>query len=185
MRSGPPEAQLCGASRVAVVGGGNSSGPGRGLALARRRARHAAPPPRRPARDDVRLPRPRARARAASPYATAPRSPRCTARTAYARSGHAEEWRAPAVLVPVPLPRRASVHRVARRRSAARRQRASSSPAPPRTPRTCWRRACLGSSPPATSARDPRSDAPQRSAKERWPCTSSTRDLARLEHAPH
>jgi thioredoxin reductase (NADPH) len=52
--------------------------------------------------------------------------------------------------------------------------RGSSSPAPLRTPKTCWRQACPGSSPPATSAQDPRSDAPQRSAKERWPCSSST-----------
>ena len=60
--AGPPEAQLCGAARVAVVGGGNSAGPGRGLARPRRRARHAPAPPRRPARDDVGLPHPRARA---------------------------------------------------------------------------------------------------------------------------
>ena len=38
-------------------------GAGRRVALTRRRTRDVAPPPRRPARDDVRLPRPRARAR--------------------------------------------------------------------------------------------------------------------------
>jgi thioredoxin reductase (NADPH) len=54
--AGPPEAQLCGASRVAVVGGGNSAG--RGLARPWGSAGNAAPPPRRPARDDVRLPHP-------------------------------------------------------------------------------------------------------------------------------
>ena len=60
--AGPPEAQLCGASRVAVVGGGNSAGQAavwlaRGGALV-----DPAAPPRRPPRDDVRLPGPRARA---------------------------------------------------------------------------------------------------------------------------
>ena len=40
-----------------------------------------------------------------------------------ARGGHAERRRTPAVLVPVPLPRRAALHRVARRRGRARRRR--------------------------------------------------------------
>ena len=54
---------------------------GGGLARPRRRARDPAPPPRRSARDDVRLPDPRARRASASPSATAARSPRSTERT--------------------------------------------------------------------------------------------------------
>ena len=46
--AGPPEAQLCGASRVGVVGGGNSAGSGCRVARPRRCARHAPPPPGRP-----------------------------------------------------------------------------------------------------------------------------------------
>ena len=55
--------------------------PGRRLAGPRRRARHAAASPRRPARDDVRLPDPRARALRRRRSATAARSPSCTAPT--------------------------------------------------------------------------------------------------------
>ena len=59
--AGPPEAQLCGASRVGVVGGGNSAGQA-AVWLARGRcARHFASSARRLARDHVRLPRARAR----------------------------------------------------------------------------------------------------------------------------
>ena len=59
--AGPPEAQLCGGQRVGVVGGGNSAGPGGGLARPRRRPGHPPAPPRRPQRDDVPLPDRRAR----------------------------------------------------------------------------------------------------------------------------
>jgi thioredoxin reductase (NADPH) len=60
--AGPPEAQLCGASRVGVVGGGNSAGQA-AVWLARGGcARHLASSARRLARDDVRLPRARTRA---------------------------------------------------------------------------------------------------------------------------
>ena len=60
--AGPPEAQLCGASRVGVVGGGNSAGQAavwlaRGGALVTLLHRRGGP-----ARDDVGLPDPRARA---------------------------------------------------------------------------------------------------------------------------
>ena len=60
--AGPPEQQLCGASRVARRRRRQLGGPGGGLAGARRRARHPAAPARGPARDDVRLPGARARA---------------------------------------------------------------------------------------------------------------------------
>ena len=83
--AGPPEAQLCGAARVGVVGGGNSAGQAGDLARARRRARDAAPPPRRPARDDVGLPRSATSSATASPCATAARSPSCTGTTASSR----------------------------------------------------------------------------------------------------
>ena len=53
--AGPPEAQLCGASRVGVIGGGNSAG--QAAVWRARRAGDAAASPRRPARDNVRLPR--------------------------------------------------------------------------------------------------------------------------------
>ena len=59
---------------VGVVGGGNSAGPGRRLARARRCARHAAASPRRPARDDVRLPRATSSSGTASRFATRARS---------------------------------------------------------------------------------------------------------------
>ena len=127
--AGPPEAQRCGATRVGVVGGGNSAGAGRDLARARRRARDAAAPPRRPARDDVRLPdrRPRAlRRRGARPQ----RDRRAARQRRPARGGHAARRRAAAALVPVPVPRRRAVHGLARRHRRARRRRASSSPAP-------------------------------------------------------
>src|SRR4051812_49908227 len=51
---------------------------------------------------------------------------------------------------------------------------ASSSPVLQRTLSTCSRPTFPGSSPPATSAPGPRSVAPLRSAKEQWPCSSST-----------
>ena len=83
--AGPPEAQLCGASRVARRRRRQLGRPGRGLARPRRRARHAAAPPRGSARDDVGLPRARARAlrrRRARPQRD---RARCTARTGASR----------------------------------------------------------------------------------------------------
>ena len=96
--------------------------PGRRLAAPRRRARDAAPSPRRPTRDDVGLPGAGARAlrrRSARPQ----RGRRAARRRRPARSRHAEDRRAPAVLVPLPLPRRAALHRVARRHRRPRRAR--------------------------------------------------------------
>ena len=80
--AGPPEAQRCGATRVGVDRGRQLGRPGRDLARPRRRARHAAAPPRRPARDDVRLPHRTSSSATASRFATAARSPSCTAPTA-------------------------------------------------------------------------------------------------------
>ena len=58
---------------------------GRRLARPWRSARDAAPPPRRPGRNDVRLPDPRAGPLTASPSATAARSPPSTERTGSSR----------------------------------------------------------------------------------------------------
>jgi thioredoxin reductase (NADPH) len=114
--AGPPEARLCGASRLAVVGGGNSAGQAavwlsRGGALVTLLHR----------RGDLRetmsdylvleLEHAGVAVRDRAEIAGAARRGR------QPRSGHAEEWRAAAVLVPLPLPRCAPVHRVARRRS--------------------------------------------------------------------
>ena len=60
--AGPPEAQLCGASRVGRGRRRQLGRSGCGLAGSRRRARDVAPSPRRSARDDVGLPGARARA---------------------------------------------------------------------------------------------------------------------------
>ena len=79
--AGPPEAQLCGASRVGGRGRRQLGRPGRRVARSRRGARHVAAPPRGSARDDVGLPRARARAlrrRRARPQRD---RVRCTART--------------------------------------------------------------------------------------------------------
>ena len=95
--AGPPEAQLCGAARVGVVGRRQLSRAGRRMARARRRARDPAPPARRPARDDVGLSRPRARTlrrRGARPQRD--RRPARGGRAA--RGGHAREREATAVL---------------------------------------------------------------------------------------
>ena len=119
--AGPPEAQLCGASRVGVVGGGNSAGQAavwlaRGGALVTLLHRRA----------DLRETMSDYLVRELERYGVAVRD-RSEIAALHgdrrpARGGHAEDRRAPAVLVPVPLPRRAAVHRVARRHRRTRRQ---------------------------------------------------------------
>ena len=147
--------------------------PGGRLAGARRRAGHAAAPPRRPARDDVRLPADRARAlrgRGARPQ----RDRRAARHRRRARGGHPDRRRAAAVRVPVPLPRRGAVHRLARRRRRPRRQglrahrrrRGRRGPARDQRARRLRRR---------RRARRARSSAaPPPSARARWSCSSST-----------
>ena len=104
--AGPPEAQLCGASRVAVVGGGNSAGQAavwlaRGGALVTLLHRRA----------DLRETMSDYLIRDLERYGVAVRDRSEIAALhgdgRAARGGHAEERRAPPVLVPVPLPRRA------------------------------------------------------------------------------
>ena len=120
--AGPPEAQRCGATRVAVIGGGNSAAQAaiwlsRGGALVTLLHRRADLQ-----RDDVRLPdrRPRApRRRGPRPL----RDRRAARDRRPARGGHAARRRAARVLLPVPVPRRVAVHRLARRRRPARRAR--------------------------------------------------------------
>ena len=147
--------------------------PGRRLARARRRARDAAPSPRRPARDDVGLPRPRARAlrrRRARPQ----RDRRPARRRRPARGGHAEdgerlpfsflflflgalpctEWLGDAVA-------RDEKGFILTGAAAGAEQPARDEPA-------------RASSRPATSARARPSAAPPPSARARWPCSSST-----------
>ena len=120
--AGPPEAQLCGASRVAVVGGGNSAGQAavwlaRGGALVTLLHRRA---DLRETMSDYlihELDRYGVAVRDRSEIAALHGERRA------ARGGHTQERRAAAVLVPLPLPRRAAVHRMARRRRRARRRR--------------------------------------------------------------
>ena len=120
--AGAPEAQLCAGSRVAVVGGGNSAGQAavwlaRGGALVTLLHRRA---DLRETMSDYLDPRARAvRRRRSRPERDrgAPRRGRAP------RGRHAQERRAPSLLVPVPLPRRAAVHRVARRHRRPRPQR--------------------------------------------------------------
>ena len=83
--AGPPEAQRCGANARRRRRRRQLRRPGRRLAGPRRRARDAAAPPRRPERDDVALPDRRARALRRRAFATAARSPSCTAPRASSR----------------------------------------------------------------------------------------------------
>ena len=120
--AGPPEQQLCGASRVGVVGGGNSAGQAavwlaRGGALVT-----LAAPARRSARDDVGLSG--AGARPLSSRGARPERDRGApwGRRA-AGGGHADERGARPALVPLPVPRRAALHGVAGRGDRAGRRR--------------------------------------------------------------
>ena len=120
--AGPPEQELCGASRVAVVGGGNSAGQAavwlaRGGALVTLLHR----------REDLRETMSDYLVRELDRYGVAVRD-RSEIAELHGNGGQLEavtltERRAPAVLVPVPLSRCAALHRVARRRGRARRGR--------------------------------------------------------------
>ena len=127
--AGPPEAQLCGAQRVGVVGGGNSAAQAavwlaRGGALVTLLHRRA----------DLRETMSDYLIDELDRYGVAVRDRSEIAELhgdgRPARGGHAHRRRAPAVLLPLPLPRRRAVHRLARRRGRPRRRTASSSPAP-------------------------------------------------------
>ena len=126
--------------------------PGSGLARPWRRARHSPPPPRRP-----RARRCPTTSSTSSSGTASPVRDRSEIAALHGEDGrlagrHAHERRAPSLLVHVPVPRRASVHRVARRHRRPRRTTASSSPARRRTWTTCSRPTFPACSPPATSA---------------------------------
>jgi thioredoxin reductase (NADPH) len=176
--AGPPEAQLCGASRAAVVGGGNSAGQAavwlaRGGALVTLLHRRA----------DLHETMSEYLIRAtASPSATAARSPPSTERRASSKRSRSRA----ASGSHSPSSSSSSAHSRARNGSTTPSHAlptASSSPATQPAPTTCSRRAFPASSPPATSAPDPPNAAPPPSAKDRWPCSSSTRtsQLPQLE----
>ena len=121
--AGPPEAQLCGGSRVAVVGGGNSAGQAavwlaRGGALVTLLHRRA----------DLRETMSDYLVRDLERYGVVVRD-RSEIAALHGEDGRLEAVTLrsgePWVLVPVRLPRRAAVHRVARRHRGAR---------PPRLP---------------------------------------------------
>ena len=91
--AGPPEAQRCGGDPGRCRRGRELGCAGCDLARAWRRGRHAPPPARRSARDDVRLPR--ARSRAVRCRRARPQRDRGAARRGRrARGRHAEERRA-------------------------------------------------------------------------------------------
>ena len=90
-----------------------------------------------------------------------------------------EQRRAPSLLLPVPLPRRAAVHRVARRHHRPRPRRLHPHRRRRRTPTTCSRPTCPACSRPATSAPARPNAAPPPSAKARWPSSSCMRISAR------
>src|SRR6266550_5329774 len=112
----------------------------------------------------------------ASPSATAARSPPSTERRAGSKRSHS---RTPSVSHS-PSSSAFSAHNHARNGSTTPSHApptVSSSPATQPAPTTCSRRACPASSPPATSAPDPANAARPQWAKDRWPCSSSTRTL--------
>ena len=117
--AGPHEGQLCGGQRVAVVGGGNSAGQAavwlaRGGALVTLLHRRA-----RPARDHVPVPDRRARpVRGGGSRPLGNLHAGGARRTA--RGGEADRRAHAAALLPVLLPRRLTVHRLARRDAVAR-----------------------------------------------------------------
>ena len=171
--AGPPEAQRCGATRVAVVGGGNSAAQAaiwlaRGGALVTLLHRRA----------DLRETMSDYLIGDLERYGVAVRD-RSEIAELHGADGelearHAARRRAAAGLVPVPLPRRRAVHRLARDGRRARRRTASSSPAPTRAPPTCSRPRRPGSTPPATCAPARSSAARPRSARARSSSASST-----------
>src|SRR5207244_9923920 len=110
----------------------------------------------------------------ASPSATAARSPPSTER----RAGSKRSRSKTASVSHSPSSSSFSAHNHARNGSTTPSHApptASSSPATQPAPTACSRQACPASSPLATSAPDPANAAPPPSAKDRWPCSSSTR----------
>ena len=131
---------------------GKLGGTGGGVARPRRSSGDAAAQARRPARDDVRLPDTRARAlRGRGPR------PQRNRLSAWSRrrtgGGHAHRRDRSGALVPVPVPRRGAVHRLAGGCGRQGTLGASCSPALRPEPRLCSRRASRASTRRATCAR--------------------------------
>ena len=172
--AGPPEAQLCGAQRVGVIGGGNSAAQAaiwlaRGGALVTLLHRRADL-----ARDDVALPD--RRARALRRGGARPQRDRRAARRPTAssrRSPHRRRRELPFSFLFLLPRRRARAPTGSATRSPATR-RASSSRAPRPGPTACSRPACRASTRPATCAPARSSAAPPRSARARRRSASST-----------
>ena len=174
--AGPPEAHLCGAQRVGVIGGGNSAAQAavwlaRGGALVTLLHRRADL-----ARDDVQLPDRRARAlRGRRPRSQRSQRPAWRGRQARGRHPHR---RRPACIsrssssssAPPPAPIGSATSSPATRTG-------SSSPAPTPAPRGCSRPASPASTPPATCARGRSSAARPRSARGRRLFASSTSEF--------
>ena len=170
--AGPPEAQLCGAARVGVVGGGNSAAQAaiwlaRGGALVTLLHRRA----------DLRETMSDYLIHDLERYGVAVRD-----RSEIAAL-HGEDGRLAAVTLTngerLPfsflfLFLGAAPCTEWLGESVSATNTVSSVPARRRTPSTCSRRACPASSPPETSDRDRRSAVPPPSARARWPCSSST-----------
>ena len=171
--AGPPEQQLCGASRVGVVGGGNSAGQAavwlaRGGALVTLLHRRA----------DLRETMSDYLVRELDRYQVAVRDrSEITALHGDARAArgcHADERGACAASRSSSC---FSAHGPARSGWTTRSRAtttASFSPALPLAARTCWRPACPECSPQATSVPARRSGALPRSARVRWSCSSFT-----------
>ena len=171
--AGPPEGQLCGASRVAVVGGGNSAGQAavwlaRGGALVTLLHRRA---DLRETMSDYlvrELERQRRRG------SRSQRDRRAARRRRAARGRHVDHAASTcpsrscsSFSADCPAPSGSAT-------SSRATTRASSSRETLQAPTRCWRRACPASSPRATCARARPSVAPPPSARARWRCSSST-----------
>ena len=115
--AGPPEAHLCGGQRVGVIGGGNSAAQAavwlaRGGALVTLLHRRAD-------LSETMSELPDRRARALRSRGSRPqRSRRPARRRRAARGGDAHRRHRGPALVPLPLPRRRALHRLARRRAS-------------------------------------------------------------------
>ena len=173
--AGPPEAQLCGAARVGVVGGGNSAGQAAVWLAAGVRSSlflHR--------RGDLRETMSDYLIHELEQAAALPSAPPAKSSSSHGNDGNLEAVtlsngeRVPFSFLFLFLGA-SSVHGLARRRRRARRATDSSSPARTPGPGTCSRRAFPASSRPATSAPARRSAARRRSVKARWPSSSCMR----------
>ncbi len=171
--AGPPEAQLCGAQRVGVVGGGNSAAQAavwlaRGGALVTLLHRRAdlSETMSDYLIDELERYGVAVRDRSEIGELHGDRRP--------PRSGHADRRHRAAALLPLPLPRRRRPAPTGSATASPATRRASSSPARTPAPRACSRRASPASTRPATSAPARSSAARPRSARAPPSSASST-----------